>query len=183
MATNFPTSLDNLSNPQGTDSLAGHAALHGNVNDALEAIQEKIGIDGSLDSNSIDYKIAQLESQVSNIDNQSDTTLELLGLEGNNDLTITAIENKTTIDSFSGSVYRTIQYQLQITRGSEYYSSTFLVLNDGADINVSETNIISNTSDILCSSTFEVNSGIISLCVTPTSSAVTARYVRTALKA
>jgi hypothetical protein len=37
--------------------MAGHASLHGNVNDAIEAIETKIGIDGSSDPNSIDYKI------------------------------------------------------------------------------------------------------------------------------
>lgn len=183
MATNFPTSLDNLNNPQGTDSLAGHAALHGNVNDALEALEAKVGVNNSGDTNSLDYKVNDLYSLVSNIDNQSDATLELLGLDGNNDLTITGIENKTSIDSWSASLYRTIKYSLQITKGSEYVSSDYLLLNDGTDINVSESNIISNTSNSLASITFEVNSGIISLCVTPTTSAVTARFVRTALKA
>lgn len=183
MATNFPTSLDNLNNPQGTDSLAGHAALHGNVNDALEALEAKVGVNNSGDTNSLDYKVNDLYSLVSNIDNQSDATLELLGLDGNNDLTITGIENKTSIDSWSASLYRTIKYSLQITKGSEYVSSDYLLLNDGTDINVSESNIISNTSNSLANITFEVNSGIISLCVTPTTSAVTARFVRTALKA
>ena len=68
MATNFPASLDNLNNPNSTDSMAGHAALHGNVNDAIEAIQAKIGIDGSSDSSSIDYKVAQIESQLFDLD-------------------------------------------------------------------------------------------------------------------
>jgi hypothetical protein len=183
LATNFPTNLDDLSNPNNTDSMAGHAALHGDVNDAIEAIQAKIGVNGSADSSSIDYKVTQLQSQLFDLDNQSDATLELLGLEGNNDLTITGIENKTAIDTWAASVYRTIKYNLQITRGSEYHTSDFLILNDGTDINVSESNIISNTSNNLASVTFESNAGIISLCVIPTTSAVTARFVRTALKA
>ncbi len=183
MATNFPTNLDNFANPQSTDSMAGHAALHGNVNDALEAIQAKIGVDGSNNPNSLDYKISAVESQLFDLDNQSDATLELLGLDGNNDLTITGIENKATIDTWSASLYRTIKYSVQITKGSEYVSSDYLLLNDGTDINVSESNIISNTENSLANVTFESNAGIISLCVTPTSSAVTARYVRTALKA
>jgi len=183
LATNFPTTLDSLSNPQGTDSLEGHAALHGNVNDALEALQAKVGVNGSNVATSIDYKISALQSQLYDLDNQSDQTLELLGLDGNNDLTITGIENKTTVDTLSASTYRTIKYSLQITRGSEYVSSDYLLLNDGTDINVSESNIISNTSNSLANITFEVNSGIIGLCVTPTTSAVTARFVRTALKA
>jgi len=183
LATNFPASLDNLSNPAATDSLAGHATLHGNVNDALEALQAKVGVNGSAVSTSLDYKIASIESQLFDLDNQSDSTLELLGLDGNNDLVITGIENKTTVDTVSASVYRTIKYSLQITKGSEYVSSDYLLLNDETNINVSESNIISNTSDSLANITFEVNSGIIGLCVTPTTSAVTARFVRTALKA
>lgn len=183
MATNFPTDLDNLNNPQANDSMAGHAALHGNVNDAIEAIEAKIGIDGSYDPNSIDYKLNQVQIQLLNLDNQSDSTLELLGLEGNNDLTITGIENKTTVDSWSAATYRTIKYNLQISRGIEYHTSDFLILNDGTDINVSESNIISNTVNNLANVSFESNAGIISLCVTPTNSAVTARFVRTALKA
>lgn len=183
MATNFPEELDNLNNPQGTDSMAGHAALHGNVNDAIEAIEAKIGIDGSSNPDSIDYKLNQVQSQLANIGNQTETSLELLGLEGNNDLTITGIENKTSIDSWAAATYRTIKYNLQISRGIEYHTSDFLILNDGIDINVSESNIISNTVNSLANVTFESNAGIISLCVTPISSAVTARFVRTALKA
>ena len=181
MATNFPASLDDLSNPSATDSLSGHATLHGNVNDAIEALETKVGTDGSANPNSLDYKISALQTDLASL--ESENALELLGLDGNNDLTITGIENKTTIDSFSASLFRTIKYSLQITKGSEYISSDYLLLNDGTDINVSESNIISNTSNDLASVTFESNSGIISLCVTPTSSAVTARYVRTALKA
>lgn len=181
MATNFPVSLDDLSNPAATDSLAGHATLHGNVNDTLEALQAKVGADGSNVTTSLDYKISVLQTDLASLD--SENTLELLGLDGNNDLTITGIENKTTIDSWSASLFRTIKYSIQITKGSEYISSDYLLLNDGTDINVSESNMISNTSDDLANVTFESNSGIISLCVTPTTSAVTARFVRTALKA
>ncbi len=175
MATNFPNSLDTLSNPESTDSLQGHAQQHTNANDAIEALQTKIGVNNSAVSTSLDYRIVQLEAG-GNIGVE-------LGLAGNNDQVITGIENKTTIDTFSKSLYRTVNYALQVSRGSEFYSSTILVLNDGTDINISESNIIANTSSILANVTFEENSGIISICVTPVSSAVTARFYRTALKA
>lgn len=175
MATNFPNSLDTLSNPESTDSLQGHAQQHTNANDAIEALQAKVGVNSSAVSTSLDYRITQLEAG-GNIGVE-------LGLAGNNDQVITGIENKTTIDTFSKSLYRTVNYALQISRGAEFYSSTILVLNDGTDINISESNIIANTSSILANVTFEENSGIISICVTPVSSAVTARFYRTALKA
>ncbi len=181
MTTNFPASLDNFANPQSTDSMEGHAALHGNVNDAIEAIQVKIGVNGSNNPNSLDYKITEVQNQLNSLD--AENVSDLFGLEGNNDLTITGIENKTTIDSWSASVYRTIKYSVQITKGSEYVSSDYLLLNDGSNINVSESNIISNTENNLANVTFESNAGIISLCVAPVNTAVTARFIRTALKA
>jgi hypothetical protein len=48
---------------------------------------------------------------------------------------------------------------------------------------VSESNIISNTNNSIFSYTFEENSGIISLRVTPVSGSISVRYVRSALKA
>jgi hypothetical protein len=61
MATNFPASLDSLTNPISTDTLASpdHAVQHSNVNDAVEALQAKVGIDGSADTASLDYKVAK----------------------------------------------------------------------------------------------------------------------------
>ena len=91
--------------------------------------------------------------------------------------------NVDTIDSFALSLYRSADYKIQISRGSEYYYSKISVLTDGTNINVSESDMISNTDSNLANITFEENSGIISLCVTPVSSAVTVRYFRTALKA
>lgn len=182
LSTNYPTSIDNLSNPEANESMAGHAALHGNVNDAIEAIQSKLGVDGSEDVNSIDYKLTQLETDLAALD--SENVSELLGLDGNNDIsaTVCGIENPTTLDSFSRNTWSTVKYVLQVTRGSEVYASDILVLSDGTDIHVSESNIISNTDNNLFSYTFEENSGIIDFRITPVSTAVEARYYRTAIK-
>lgn len=184
MTTNFPENLDILANPNPNDSLSNpsHSQQHTNLNDAIEAIQIKVGTDNSTDPTSLDYKVNQVESQLANLGNQTESTVELLGLQGNNDLVITGIENKTTIDTFPASLYRTIKYDVLITRGTEYYSSSFNILNEESTLNIAEIGILSNTNNVLANTTFEVNSGIIGLCVTPTSSAVTVRYVRTALK-
>lgn len=67
MATNFPNSLDNLTNPSTSSQLnsPSHAAQHTNANDAIEALQAKVGVDGSAVATSHDYKIAQLQAAVS----------------------------------------------------------------------------------------------------------------------
>ena len=64
MATNFPTSLDSLTNPTSSDSLnsPSHSAQHANVNDAVEALQAKVGVDSSAVTSSLEYRIAQLEA-------------------------------------------------------------------------------------------------------------------------
>jgi hypothetical protein len=65
MATNFPTSLDTLTNPSSSDSLnsPSHSAQHANSNDAIEALQAKVGADSSAVTTSLDYKVAQLEAR------------------------------------------------------------------------------------------------------------------------
>lgn len=49
MATNFPTSVDVLTNPTANDSLnaPSHSLQHTNANDAIEAIETKLGIGNS----------------------------------------------------------------------------------------------------------------------------------------
>ena len=66
MATNFPASLDALTNPSSNSSVANpsHAQQHADANDAIEALEAKVGITGSAVTTSHDYKIAQLESLV-----------------------------------------------------------------------------------------------------------------------
>jgi hypothetical protein len=66
MATLFPTSIDVLANPHSAAPLhsPGHAQQHIDANDAIEALEAKVGHDGSTVVTSHDYKIAQLEGLV-----------------------------------------------------------------------------------------------------------------------
>jgi hypothetical protein len=61
MAINFPASLDSLTNPTSSDSLnsPSHSSQHADANDAIEALQAKVGVDGSAVTTSLDYKVAQ----------------------------------------------------------------------------------------------------------------------------
>ena len=67
MATGFPSSLDALTNPLSSDVLTSpsHADQHADVNDGIEALQAKVGVDGSVVSTSLDYKVSKpLNSEV-----------------------------------------------------------------------------------------------------------------------
>ena len=183
MATNFPTSKDVLTNPSATDELVGHAAQHTNINDAIEAIETVIGVTNSTDSDSLTYKVNSLSASVIGIANTSDTITELLGLEGNNDLEVNGIENPTNIDSFAKASWRTVNYKIQVKHNNDVYTSSITAIHDGSDIMVSESDIVSTTSNSLFTYTFGENSGIISLRVTPVSGSISVRFYRTAIKA
>lgn len=64
MSTNYPTSLDTLTNPSASDNTVSvpHASQHANANDAIEALQTKVGITGSAVAGSIDYKLTNASS-------------------------------------------------------------------------------------------------------------------------
>lgn len=59
MATNFPTSLDSLTNPTAGNILnsPSHSGQHINSNDAIEALEAKVGADSSAVTTSLDYKM------------------------------------------------------------------------------------------------------------------------------
>jgi hypothetical protein len=185
MATSFPNDIDEFINPNGTDQLSApsHSEQHSNANDAIEALQVKVGVDGSADPDSLTYKVSTIETLLNDVNNSSDETITLLGLEGNNDLTVYGIENPTNVDSFAKNAWRTVRYNLQVTKGTNVYTSEILAAHDGTDIMVSETNVMSNTETDLFSYTFEENQGIISLRITPTSGEISVRFIRTAVKA
>jgi hypothetical protein len=87
MATNFPASLDVLVNPQPNDSVeeVSHSAQHANANDAIEAIELKVGKDNDTNQNSLDFKVRRLEN-VSVVASQAkDLAAEILtsGTHGN----------------------------------------------------------------------------------------------------
>ena len=64
MAVVFPTTLDTLTNPVSTDTTTAvdHALQHANANDAIEALEARVGITGSAVTSSLTYRIATLEA-------------------------------------------------------------------------------------------------------------------------
>lgn len=75
MATNFPTSLDNFTNPLGSDPTNSvtvpHAAQHANANDAIEALEAKVGVNSSAVATSLDYKVTQAQTDITTLQTNS----------------------------------------------------------------------------------------------------------------
>lgn len=60
MASPFPTAFDQFPNPPAPgEPLTGHAARHASITDAVAAVQTTIGVSGSADPNSVEYRVAQ----------------------------------------------------------------------------------------------------------------------------
>lgn len=64
MSTTYPTTKQTLPNPTSTDLLENadntldHDYQHGTVNDTIEALQDKVGVDGSAVTTTHDYKLS-----------------------------------------------------------------------------------------------------------------------------
>lgn len=64
MSTTYPTTKQSIPNPTSTDLLENadntldHDYQHGTVNDTIEALQDKVGIDGSATTSTHDYKLS-----------------------------------------------------------------------------------------------------------------------------
>lgn len=90
MSTNFPSALDTFTNPNGSDSLNAaavpHAEQHANANDAIEALQAKVGINGSAVATSLDYRISAAETglggKISSSEKGSANGVATLGFDG-----------------------------------------------------------------------------------------------------
>ncbi len=64
MATNFPTLLDTFTNPLPTSLLLSpsHSLQHSDANDAIEALEAKVGITNSNVTTSLDYRVRNINA-------------------------------------------------------------------------------------------------------------------------
>ena len=111
-----------------------------------------------------------------------------LGTYGNNENTITGIENPTVIDNFSATAWRMVKYIVSIAKTSngdnKYYATELTILVDGTNVNVSEYGTIDNDGNIGTVSVSKVGSTV-NLTVTPAVgiTPITVRFARMGLKA
>jgi len=127
------------------------------------------------------------EDYVDLIDTVSSQATDL-GSFGNNENTITGIENPTVIDSFDATVFRMVKYLVSIsktTAGDNYFYATELtLLIDGTDVSVSEYGTIDNDGNMGTISVSRTGDTV-ALTVTPDAviKPVTVRFARMGLKA
>jgi hypothetical protein len=113
MATNFPTSLDNLTNPAGSDPVnnPSHASQHANLNDAIEKLEEKVGVNNSAVTTSLDYRVKQLETNpVASYTDEEARNAIGTALTGSGGITVTPNNVANTITLSTDSTIATKTY-------------------------------------------------------------------------
>jgi hypothetical protein len=111
-----------------------------------------------------------------------------LGTYGNNENTVSGIENITVVDNFDATVWRMVKYIVSISKTSagdnKFYATELTILVDGTNVSVSEYGTIDNDGNI---GTINVSrtGNTVALTVTPDPAIkpVTVRYARIGLKA
>jgi len=108
-----------------------------------------------------------------------------LGGEGNNSVTINGIESATVFDTIDTSTWRTVKYLVQMSHSasSSYRSTEINIVFDGTNQNITEFASVANNNSNVGNITASLNSGTISMTVTPALSPMTIRFYRTGLKA
>jgi hypothetical protein len=110
---------------------------------------------------------------------------DVLGGNGNNSTVVNGIENPTVFDTIDTISWRTVKYLVQISNTpSGYFKSTEInIVFDGTNQNITEFGTVSNSSSDIATISASLNSGIISMTVTPNISPITVRFYRTGLQA
>lgn len=124
MAITFPTTLDTLTNPTGTDLLENsnaaldHDVQHSNANDAIEALEAKVGVNSSAVTTSHDYKLGEVTGSDKAVGKTATQTLT------NKTLTSPTITGATaTSTSVNGVTLSTAEGTTKFLRGDGTYTT------------------------------------------------------------
>ena len=151
MPTTFPTTLDDFTNPTPADNLSTpavlHSTQHASINDAVEALEAKVGVDSSAVTASLDYKVANRQPLDATL-----TSIALLGTAADKMLYTTALDTwaetglsafaRTILDDANGTaVLATIGGQAALTLPLSAANGGTGVANTGTITNASNTTI------------------------------------------
>jgi hypothetical protein len=132
MATNFPTSLDNLTNPAGSDPVnnPSHASQHANLNDAIENLEAKVGVNNSAVTTSLDYRVKQLETNPTYTNEEARDAIAL-ALRTNGGITVSSDDIANTITLSTDSTIATKTYvDTAVTNLGSTAASTYVPVTE-----------------------------------------------------
>lgn len=156
MATNFPSGLDSLTNPTGSSSLTSpdHATQHADANDAIEALQSKVGVDGSAVTSSLDYKVATSKTVTDKIDPSGASTDQVLKFNGTKFVPATGSSLTASDTPPASPVAGELWYESDTGRTFIRYDSVWVEVGSTATTNVNANDLSGTTlaSNVVSSS-------------------------------
>lgn len=122
----YPTTIDSFTDPDPTDPLnsPSHSGLHTDNNTAIEALENKVGVDGSAVTTSIDYLLKNTSS--------SDPGHKHTFADGATDVTASAAE----VNVLDGVTATTAELNYVDTTAGTAESNKALVVDANKDINM-----------------------------------------------
>ena len=155
-----------------TNDVPNTISISGNITAADATFSGNVSVAGTITYDDVTYVdsigIATARSGLE-IGAGSQTTI--IKLEAATATTTTTSESN--IDTFSASIFRSAQYQIQITQGTSYQVTTLNLLHNGTNVYLSEFGTIKTTSDSLATFDADINSGNVRVRATPSSSSST----------
>lgn len=179
MTTNFPTTLDTFTNPTATDkvSVVLHAEQHANANDAIEALQTKVGINSSADTTTHDFKLSSVPAgekvvSSSSIDTLTNKTINSAVITAAtmfapsiDNPTITSMSVRTNQFHIVDPTVNTKRLNFNVSANSNNVTTT-IVTNSSANANITlpsatETLLGRATTDTLTNKSIDVDNNTI----------------------
>lgn len=133
MSTDYPAGLDSFATPGNNLGSNPHSTLHINAQDAIEALQAKVGIDGSGVTTSHDYKLSAITGSDVAISEDSTSTLTNKTIDADNN-TISNIE----VDNLKSGVLDT---DLSTVAGTDTTLPSALAVKTYVDAQITASNL------------------------------------------
>ena len=152
-------------------SVAGDSTFTGAISGSSASFTGNVSVGGTLtyeDVTNVDS--IGIVTARSGIELGAGSITPIISIEAATSTTTTT--SASNIDTFTAATFRSAQYQIQITQGSNYHVTTLNVLHDGSSVYLSEFGTI-RTGASLASFDADIDSGNVRVRATPTTDSST----------
>jgi len=156
---------------QNISAVAGDFDVAGNITGTAATFTGNVTIGGTITYDDVTFLDSiGVATARSGLDVGAGSITPIISIQASTDTTTTT--SASTIDTFSKSTFRSAQYQIQITQGSNHHVTTLNVLHDGSTVFLSEFGTI-RTGASLASFDADISSDDVRVRATPTTDSST----------
>jgi hypothetical protein len=156
---------------QNISAVSGDFDVAGNITGTAATFTGNVTVGGTITYDDVTFLDSiGVATARSGLDVGAGSITPIISIQASTDTTTTT--SASTIDSFVAATFRSAQYQIQITQGSNYHVTTLNVLHDGTDVFLNEFGTI-RTGASLASFDADINSGSVRVRATPTTDSST----------